>query len=94
MLRVEEYLGRYIDGESYVSCLRPHNSEYLVSVKRGKYDLDIARVIAKTAIDNVTRIADAFCAEHEDKEDFEMRELLEDVSYSIMRIAVEKELSK
>jgi hypothetical protein len=94
LLRVEEYLGRYIAGESYVSCLRPHDSEYLVSVKRGKYDLDIARVIAKTAIDNVTRIADAFCSQTSDKEDETMRDLLKDVSYQIMKISVEKELSK
>ena len=94
LLRVEEYLGRYIDGESYISCLRPHEPEYLVSVKRGKYDLDTARVIAKTAIDNVTRIADVFCSQTSDKEDEVMRELLEDVSYHIMKISVEKELSK
>lgn len=94
LLRVEEYLGRYIAGESYVSCLRPHCPEYLISVKRGRYNLDTARVIAKTAIDNVIRIADAFCSQTSDKEDESMRELLEDVSYQIMKISVEKELSK
>ena len=94
LLRVEEYLGRYIAGESYVSCLRPHKPEYLVSVKRGYYDLDTARVIANTAIDNIVRVADAFCSQTSDKEDEVMRELLEDVSYNIMRISVEKELSK
>ena len=94
LLRVEEYLSRYIDGESYVSCLRPHCPEYLVSVKRGRYNLDSARVIAKTAIDNITRIADAFCSQTSDQECEVMRELLEDVSYQIMRISVEKELSK
>ena len=94
LLRVEEYLGRYIAGESYVSCLRPHRPEYLVSVKRGYYDLDTARIVANTAIDNVVRVADAFCSQTSDKEDEAMRELLEDVSYNIMRISVEKELSK
>lgn len=94
LLRVEEYLGRYIAGESYVNCLRPHRPEYLVSVKRGYYDLDTARVIANTAIDNIVRVADAFCSQASDKEDEAMRELLEDVSYNIMRISVEKELSK
>ena len=93
LLRVEEYLGRYIAGENYAGCLRPHDPEYLVSVKRGKYDLDTARVIANTAIDNVVRIADAFCSQTSDKEDKVMRELLEDVSYNVMRIAVEKELN-
>ena len=94
LLRVEEYLGRYIDGESYISCLRPHCPEYLVSVKRGRYNLDTARVIAKTAIDNVVCIADTFCSQTSDKEDETMRDLLEDVSYQIMKISVEKELSK
>ena len=94
LLRVEEYLGRYIAGESYVSCLRPHEPEYLVSVKRGKYDLDTARIIAKTAIDNVTRIADVFCSQTSDEENEVMRDLLEDVSYHIMKISVEKELSR
>lgn len=93
LLRVEEYLGRYIDGESYISCLRPHCPEYLVSVKRGRYNLDTARVIAKTAIDNVVCIADAFCSQTSDKEDEIMRDLLEDVSYQIMKISVEKELT-
>ena len=93
LLRVEEYLGRYIDGESYISCLRPHCPEYLVSVKRGRYGLDTARVIAKTAIDNVICIADDFCSQTSDKEDETMRELLEDVSYQIMKISVEKELT-
>ena len=94
LLRVEEYLGRYIAGDSYVSCLRPHEPEYLVSVKRGKYDLDTARVIAKTAIDNVIHIADVFCSQTSDEENEVMRNLLEDVSYQIMKISVEKELSK
>ena len=94
LLRVEEYLGRYIAGESYASCLRPHRPEYLVSVKRGYYDLDTARIVANTAIDNVVRVADAFCSQTSDKEDEVMRELLEDVSYEIMKIAVEKELAK
>ena len=94
LLRVEEYLGRYIAGESYVSCLRPHCPEYLISVKRGRYNLDTARVIAKTAIDNVTRIADEFCSQASDKEDELMRGLLEDVSYEIMKISVTKELAK
>jgi hypothetical protein len=93
LLRVEEYLDRYIDGEKYEDCLRPHCPEYLVSVKRGRYNLDSARVIAKTAIDNVICIADDFCSQTSDKEDEAMRELLEDVSYEIMKISVEKELT-
>lgn len=66
----------------------------MMEYKRHEVPLEVARIEAQKILDHISAIADAFCAEHEDKEDSEMRELLEDVSYSIMRIAVEKELSK
>lgn len=94
LLRVEEYLGRYINGEKYEDCLRPHCPEYLVKVKKGQYDLNTARVIGKIAIENVIRVADAFCSQTSDKEDEAMRGLLEDVSYKIMKISVENELKE
>ena len=94
LLRVEEYLGRYINGEKYEDCLRPHCSEYLMNVKKGQYDLNTARVIGKIAIENVIRVADAFCSQTSDKEDEAMRRLLEDVSYRIMKISVENELKE
>lgn len=94
LLRVEEYLGRYMAGEPYVDCLQPRRPEYLIDVKRGYYDLDTARIIANTAKANVERAADAFCAEHPEQESQWCRELLEDVSYNIMKIAVEEELKQ
>mgnify|MGYP003312193117 CR=1 FL=1 len=42
----------------------------------------------------VEKMADEFCATHPEEEDPAMRALLEDVSYNIMKIAVEKELSR
>ena len=93
LLRVGEYLERYIAGEPYQDCLHPHFPEHLKSVKLGKYNLDEARVIGKEAIDHITQVADDFCAEHVDCEDAAMRTLLEDVQYNIMRIAVQKELA-
>lgn len=92
LLRVEEYLGRYIAGESYEECLRPRRPEYLIDVKRGYYNLEDARVVANSAKANVERIADHFCSSREDKEDEFMRELLQDVSYNIMKMSVRGEL--
>lgn len=94
LLRVEEYLGKYISDEPYEDCLTPHNTEYLVEVKRGKYDLETARIIANTAIANVERLANAFCETCPEEEDAKMRDLLEDVSYNIMKIAVKSELEE
>ena len=93
LLRVGEYLERYIAGEPYQDCLHPHFPEHLKSVKLGKYNLDEARVIGKEAINHITQVADDFCAKYEDCEDAAMRALLEDVQYNIIRIAVQKELA-
>ena len=92
LLRVEEYIGRYISGEPYEDCLRPRRPEYLLEVKRGYYDLDTARIVGKTAIDNITRIADAFAEKVENKGDPVVDELLDSVQYNIMKKAIKMEL--
>ena len=91
LLRVEEYIGRYIAGESYEDCLRPRRPEYLLDVKRGYYDLDTARVVANTAINNVIRVADAFAEKVENKGDPEVDDILDGVQYGIMRQSVANE---
>lgn len=92
LLRVEEYLERYINGEPYKDCLKPRDPGYLMDIKIGVMDLEKAREVGKHAIDHVTEMADNFCAMHIDKEDAIMRTLLENVQYEIMKIAVKKEL--
>jgi predicted nucleotidyltransferase len=94
LVRVDHYLTRYISGESYESCLKPEEKmkEYLLAIKKGKYELAAARSIAELALGHVTKIADEFCADREDEENPEMRELLQDVQYEIMKIAVQEEL--
>ena len=91
LLRVEEYIGRYIAGEAYEDCLRPRRPEYLLDVKRGYYDLDTARVVANTAINNVIRVADAFAEKVENKSDPEVDDILDGVQYGIMRQSVANE---
>lgn len=94
LLRVEDYMRRYINGESYLACLRPSESlvPHIMEYKRQEIPLEVARVEAAEAIERVNKLADSFCEQIEDKEDSEMRELLEDVSYKIMKISVKKEI--
>ena len=92
LLRVEEYIGRYIAGERYEDCLKPRNPEYLIQVKRGYYDLETARVIGKTAIDNITRIADAYVADKPNEGDAAVDKILNQVQRDIMKFAIAVEL--
>lgn len=94
LLRVEEYIGRYINGDPYEDCLKPRRPEYLIEVKKGYYDLETARIVGATAIANVERIADAFIAKVENKGDPVVDALLDDVQYEIMKKAISKELAK
>lgn len=94
LLRVEDYLERYIAGEAYEDCLTPTPSKRarIMDYKLQKIPLAEARIEADAVKAHVEQMADAFCAEHPEEEDVAMRELLEDVSYHIMKTAVEKEL--
>lgn len=92
LLRVEDYLERYIEGESYEKCLRPADPEYLIAVKKGIYSLEEARKVGQRAIDHVIEMADNFYAANENIEDPVVDALLDDVQYEIMKIAIEKEL--
>ena len=94
-IRVYDYLERYIAGEKYIDCLiptpgrRPRIMEYKmldrISLKEARCDALAIKLL-------VEKIADEFCAAHPEEEDPAMRALLENVSYNIMKIAVEKEL--
>ena len=97
LIRVYDYLRRYIEGEPYKDCLIPSQElrKLIMDYKMlSVFDLEHARVEAKQYLDMVTELADEFCSKHSDCEENWIRELLEDVSYNIMRISVEKELSK
>ena len=94
LLRVEEYLERYIDGESYKDCLKPQDPGYLLDIKIGVMGLEEARKTADASIEHVIQMADDYCAVHTDKENTIMRTLLEDVQYEVMKIAVEMELKQ
>lgn len=94
LIRVDDYLTRYIAGEDYESCLYPTPSlvPRILAYKNQEIPLEEARAEAKDILAHTEAIADEFCAKHADEENVSCRWLLEDVSYNIMKIAIEKEL--
>ncbi len=93
--RVDDYLQRYIAGESYEACLKPTPSRvpHIMDYKMlSVIPLEEARAEAKKTLAHIDQIANEFCESREDTEEPWIRELLEDVSYNIMKISVKKEL--
>lgn len=94
LVRVSDYLDRYIAGESYESCLDPGPmKQELIEIKEGKYSLAEARVIADKTKAHVEEMAEIAYSIYPNEEDPQVNALLDDVQYEIMKIAVERELS-
>ena len=95
LIRVDDYLTRYINGESYESCLKPSTGlvAHMLEYKRHEIDLETARKEAREVLAHTELVADTFCASRSDEEDKNAVELLQDVSYNIMKIATLKELA-
>lgn len=92
LLRVQEYLKRYTCGESYEACLDPRFPEYLIDIKKGMCTLEEARDLADSTIAAIDLNCKEFLEGKKDEEDERVRELLDDVQYNIMKIAITKEL--
>ena len=92
LLRIEEFLNRYVAGEPFADCLVSKIPEYLVSVKQGRYSLPEARLIGVRVYETI-REAVTFEKVHGKEEcNPEVDELLDFVQKEIMKEAIRREL--
>ena len=94
LIRVWDYLRRYIDGESYESCLRPSPDlvPRIMDYKAlDKISLEEARIEAEQYKERIEALEKEYLEGRKEEEDPGMRALLEDVQYEIMKIAIKKE---
>jgi hypothetical protein len=89
LLRVSEYLDRYIADEPYSDCLISKKSDFLKAVKQGYYGLEDAREVATATYTAIHEKCDKFIEVHKDTPvDSAVDSLLDDVAYEIMKISV------
>lgn len=66
LIRIEDFLRRYIEGESFRECLYPKNRDYILSIKRGILPLgDVTRMAEKTYT-NIQRIVNEYVANYQE----------------------------
>lgn len=93
LIRMEQFIERYIQGQPYEHCLKDYDSEYMVKVKQGYYSLEEARKVADDAINNIEAMCNKFLlVEHPVNEKID--DLFNDVQYEIMKLSVIDELSE
>lgn len=94
LLRVEDFITKYIGGAPYSECLESPRPDLLIELKKqGAVDLPTAESMALSALLSIEALCDEF-EKSIDKDwyDKEIDALFDEVSYDIMRISVEMEL--
>lgn len=96
LLRVEEYLARYIAGESYEKCLipNPNRAKRLRAIKEdnGLLSLEEARAAADTSLQTIEMMCEEGLTYYPEGYNEETDKLLKKVQYEIMKFAVAYEL--
>ena len=93
ILRINDFMKRFIAGESYESCLVPKHREYLMKVKKGFYDLTEARRLAYETDQENKRLKDENIQVPE-YINFEVEEQLNDLKVKFIKQFLKEELSK
>jgi hypothetical protein len=92
LIRVREYIERYINGESYEDCLISSMPGYLQRVKVGCHNLEDARIIAEQSIERISDACNTYLETCSKEVNEDVDALLDDVQYNIMKIAIKKEI--
>lgn len=97
LVRVEDYLGRYIAGVPYEQCLKPTEDivPFLFDLKAQKYPLEEGREIAKHSLANIDAMYEPIAADPSWNQcDASIDALLDDVQVKIMQQAMILELGQ
>lgn len=92
ILRMSDFMKRYIDGEYYEKCLIPTNKEYLIQVKKGIHTLEEARAIAKENIEYVQNLKDSYIEKYSNSVDEGIGVIMEEVVLNILKLSFTEQI--
>jgi predicted nucleotidyltransferase len=92
LFRIKEFMCRWIDGEPFEKCLISCEPEWLIDVKKGKYNLDDARQLSKGTMDYIQRKYDDYLKTCDSTIDETLYKLFDEVIYNTIKIGITKEL--
>lgn len=94
ILRLEIFLGEYIDGTPYEICLKPEerDREYLIEVKKGLHTLEEARQLSKDSLGRIDTMKSRYTEKYDGKPDQWVEELFEEVKYKTLRDTFKEEV--
>lgn len=91
LLRIEEYVNKYVRGVPYEKCLKSNYRDFLIEVKNGFYKKEHVEDIAKSSFEHIMNMGDKF-AETANKERPEVEIKMNEIQQEIMLISIKNEL--
>ena len=85
ILRLQEFIDRYIKGEKYSDCLKSKNIKYLIRVKKNLYSLEDAKVIADFTVTNIKKTKDKYLETHYQYPNDELKDFMNSVMASMVK---------
>ena len=82
IVRLNEFVTRYINGESYKDCLVSKMPEYLISIKKGRFDVDKVNMMAEASISQTEDMVKEYANKHNCNVDEGISELLDKIAIS------------
>jgi len=92
LFRIKEFMHRWVNGCSFGDCLISAEPDWLIDVKKGKYNLDDARCLGKETMDNIQKMYNDYLKTCNNTVDETVYALFEEVAYNIIKIGITKEL--
>jgi predicted nucleotidyltransferase len=93
IIRLNEFMKRYISGEKYADCLISKDKEYLIDVKKGIHSLEEAREIGKRLCDETYQLKTEYMNNNSLQVNKECENLLNEVLVEIMKYNFKSELN-
>ena len=94
IIRLNEFIKRYISGEKYADCLIARDRNYLIDVKRSIHTLAEARNIAKILSDDTHNLKTIYMMDNPLCVNKEVESILNGVLVNIMKYNFKSELSE
>lgn len=92
IIRLNEFIKRYINGEPYANCLISKQRDYMIAVKKALYSLEEAREIAQRLTDETVQIKNDYMQNNPVIVNKDVEVLLNDVLLKIMKHNFRSEL--
>lgn len=92
ILRLHDFLLKYLKGMDYKDCLIPDDTEYLISVKKGYYDCSMAVELADRFTIVVEDLCDKYIEEYSPQPNKKVEDKILEIQTNIIKNTLKREL--